>query len=101
MSTSVVKRTGDPVLFAWVYDPANEASITEFRIESSVDPNGTFGVLVGGLPVTSREKVVNAPAVTTYYRIAAVQGTLASYATNLTQVIIDNTPHPPESFSVS
>lgn len=102
MATSVVKRTGDPVTFAWEYNPAFESQIDEFRIESSPTPTGTFGVVVGGLPVTSREKVLNAPSVTTYFRIAAVKnGTNASYATGLTQVIIDNTPHPPENFSVS
>ena len=102
MSTSVVKRTGDPITFTWTYDPAHEAQIDEFRIESSPTPNGVFAVVVGGLPVSLREKVINAGAATLYFRIAAVKdGTNASYATNLTQVIIDNTPHPPENFSVS
>lgn len=100
MSTSVVKRVGDPVTFTWEYPPAQQPNIDEFRLESSPSPTGTFSVVAGGIPPGNRSKQITAEA-TLYYRVAAVKGGVAaSYAGNLTQVIIDNTPYPPTNFQV-
>lgn len=101
MSTSVVKRTGEAFVISWLYAVANESGIDEFRIESSTVATGPFGVAVGGLLPSSRSKSLNAPGVSTYYRVAAVKGTIASYGGNLVQVIIDNTPFPPDAVSVA
>lgn len=100
MATSVVKRTGESFVISWVYNPAHESSIDEFRIESSDTPNGTKSVVVGGLPVNSRSKSLVAGAQNKYFHVAAVKGAVASYAGNSVQVIIDNTPFPPEDVSV-
>ncbi len=100
MSTSVVKRTGDSFSINWVYEPAHESSIDEFRIESSDTPTGTKSVVVGGLPVSSRSKALVAGTQNKYFHLAAVKGSIASYAGNAVQVIIDNTPYPPEDVTV-
>jgi hypothetical protein len=100
MSTSVVKRTGESFVIGWSYDVAHESQIDEFRIESSDSPTGTFAVVVGGLPVSSRTKALVAGTQNKYFRVAAVKGSNASYGGNLVQVIIDNTPFPPEDVTV-
>jgi len=99
MATSVVKRTGESFTISWVYDPAHESSIDEFRIESSDTPEGPKSVVVGGLPVNSRFKVLVSGTQNKYFHLAAVKGSLASYG-NFVQVIIDNTPFPPGNVSV-
>lgn len=100
MSTSVVKRTGESFEIFWIYDPSHESGIDEFRIDSADVATGPFNVVVGGLPVSSRSKVLVAGTQNKFFRVAAVKGAIPSFAGNLVQVLIDNTPFPPESVTV-
>jgi hypothetical protein len=100
MSTSVVKRTGESFVIGWSYDVAHESLIDEFRIESADVSTGPFSVVVGGLPVSSRTKSLVAGTQNKFFRVAAVKGAIASFAGNLVQVLIDNTPFPPEDVTV-
>jgi hypothetical protein len=91
--SQVVKRTGEAVVFSWTFDPAQEAFITEFRLEK-VDGS----VVQGGIAVTARTITKTAGTVTESFRLAAVKGTLAAYADNVVEVVIDNTPPAPGAF---
>jgi hypothetical protein len=92
--SQVVKRTGEPVVFSWTFDPAQEPFITEFRLE---ELDGT--VVQGGIAVSARSITKTAGSTNKVFRLAAVKGTLAAYASETVEVVIDNTPPAPGAFS--
>lgn len=96
----VTKRTGESVLFEWDYVPANESLIDEFRLESSPQASGPFSVVQGGLAPSARS-VSKTASSHLFYRLAAVKGSLAAFSVDLAEVVIDDTPPPPDNFRAS
>lgn len=92
----ITKRTGEVINFAWDA-PVNPALIDVFSLESS--DSGATGSFTPVQQVFSSVTTINRGVEGhKFYRLASVKGPLRSYAAQQVEVLIDDTPPPPENF---